>query len=209
MSTWRQSRGLARPTLYWTAAGALVAVLTLGLAVALAIWPSDDRADGTTVQQQQSGHSGNGDIQVNGDLNGNVYSNAEEFQDEAKGLTPSEAADAAKKYQNVAPPTGQPAPYLVVGAPRGLWVRSTGTVEGFHVGAAINGAVVWAECRRTTTFDPDPADHAGPVWLRIRWPTDEPNEALATSQPSSPHTSWVYTGHTVPSGHNGAVPECS
>jgi hypothetical protein len=204
---------LASKALYWTIAGVIVAVIAIVVSVAL-----DDDAKRTPGQsavsnQQQSGTSNNqqngpGNTILQGDHN-QVQINPQQFKDEVRGLTREQAEQQAEKYRTVAPKAGEPAPYLVLDAPHHLWVRSSGTTTGHHIGAAFNNATVWAECVTTTTFDPDRTDSTGPVWLRIRWPNEKPSDNLMASQPGDRYTGWVYAGQTLPAGHNGTIPTCT
>jgi hypothetical protein len=197
------SLSLTRKTYYWTAAGVVVAVIAILVTVMLA---DGSRAGSSPAQEQQPDSNGCG-VQVRGDGN-QVQVTAEQFKCEVKELTREQAQLKARAYASVAPPAHQPAPFVVIDAPKHLWVRSSGTTTGHHIGAAYDGSTVWADCQITTDFDPDPSDDAGAVWLRIHWPTEKPNDKLASSQPSDRFAGWVYAGQTVPAGHNGKIPIC-
>jgi hypothetical protein len=195
---------VSRKTLYWTAAGVVVAAIALVVTVA---WThGTDAGGGHSQTQSGTGNmqAGDGGLVVGGDLS--VQS--EQFKAEVRGLTREQAEQAGRKYANVAPPRGQAAPFLVIDAPHHLWVRSSGTAGGHHIGAAFDGATVWADCQVTTDFDPDRTDGTGAVWLRIHWPTDQPNDQLNNSQPADPYAGWVYAGQTLPAGHNGKIATC-
>jgi hypothetical protein len=187
----RMAMKISHKTLWWTAAGVLIAGATL----VVTLRPGGGGHNTTQTQ------GGSNNVQVGGNL-------VQQFKDEVQGLTREQAEEAARKYANVPPPVGKPAPYLVVGAPHHLWVRSSGTATGHHIGAAYDGSTVWADCTATTDFDPDGTDDTAAVWLRIHWPTDKPNDNLRNSQPGDRYAGWVYTGQTLPAGHNGAIPTC-
>ncbi|MBB5824916.1 hypothetical protein [Micromonospora carbonacea] len=185
---------LSRKTYFWTAAGVVVAAVAVGVKLA--------RSEANPAPRTDLNQSGTGNVQLNGD--NNVVTVASTL----KGLTREAAEARAKNFDYLAPPAGQPAPFLVIEAPNHLWVRSSGTTSGHHIGAAHNETVVWADCTATTDFDPDPTDSIGPVWLRIRWNTDKPNDNLSNSQPGDRYPGWVYAGQTIRVGHNGEIPTC-
>ncbi|TQS42561.1 hypothetical protein [Cryptosporangium phraense] len=147
-------------------------------------------------------------ITVSGHNEGPINANCEEFTDEVSSGTLREARDAARKYADVPPPRSGPSPFLIAGAPHGLKVRTSGTVDGVQIGAVINQSVVWGECQTRTDFDPDRTDNTGAAWLRIKWGTNQPNAQVGFSEPSGKYSGWVYMGFTVPAGHNGAVRSC-
>ena len=203
----------ARKALYWTIASVVVAVIAIVVSVMIADDGGGLHQPSTVSDQQQNGTSnyqqnGAGNAIVQGDHN-QVEINSQKFKEEVRGLTREEAAQQAEKYRDVVPKPGEPGPYLVLDAPHHLWVRSSGTTTGHHIGAAFNNATIWADCVTTTTFDPDRTDTTGPVWLRIRWPNEKPSDTLMASQPSDKYTGWVYAGQTLPAGHNGTIPTCT
>jgi hypothetical protein len=193
---------MSRKTLLWTAAGVVVAVATL----IYAIWSGTDSGDDRAQAQSGSGNVQGGDNSINAGRD--IVIHAEQLKEETRGMTRQEAEQAASRYAEVNPVVGQANPYLVIEAPSHLWVRSSGTVTGYHIGAAHNGSLVWVDCVATTDFDPELTDTTGPVWLRVRWPTDQPNDDIKSSQPSDRYVGWVYSRYTVPAGHNGRVPAC-
>lgn len=184
----------SRKALIWTAAGTVAGVGAL----VVAVLPGRER--GVTVTQ-----SGDGVVQVVGER---ASAQLIQARGELRGKSLAEARQEARKYATVDPSPGQPAPFLVLDAPHGMWVRSSGDRGGHHVGAVADNSTVWADCAATTDFDPDPADDAGPRWLRVRWPVTAPSDKVYSSQPSDPHTGWLYAGQTVPVGHNGQMPVC-
>jgi len=93
--------------------------------------------------------------------------------------------------------------------PLGLIVRSAGDETGTQVGSTSETLTLWADCVQNTGFDPRPDTGAGPLWYRIRWPTDQPGKDFLTSSPVDRYRGWVYAGFVVPSGHNGQLPECT
>lgn len=190
---------LSRKGVFWTAAGVIVA----GVGVIVTIVLSGQSSNGGDVQQSGSNNqqADDGGVVVGRDL-------VQQFTQEARGRTRAEVEEIAKRYAGVSPKSGEPAPFLVVDAPRHLWVRSSGAVGGQHIGAVFNESTVWADCLDTTGFDPDQTDRFGDVWLRIRWHTDKPNNDIASSQPSGRYQGWVYAGQTLPAGHNGKIPQC-
>jgi hypothetical protein len=192
---------LTRKSLYWTAAGVVVAVASLIVTIVLANGPSQ----GDT--QQQSG-SNNQQAQDGGIVVGGNFSIQEFAQQVRAAPNLEEARRLADKYKNVSPKRGQPAAFIIVDAPHHVWVRSAGTVDGYHIGAVYNGAPVWADCSTVTNFDPITTDDIGAKWLRIRWHTNKPNDQPAASQNSDKYYGWVYAGLTLPAGHNGEIPDC-
>jgi hypothetical protein len=192
---------LSRKSLYWTAAGVVVAVASLIVTIMLANGSSagDTQTQSGTNNQQV----GNGSIAIGGNFS------IQQFAQQVRAAPSREEAERiADKYKNVFPKLGQPAAFIVVDAPRHVWVRSSGTVGGYHIGAVYNGAIVWADCSAATEFDPMATDDLGAVWLRIRWHTNKSNDHPAASQPSDQYEGWVYAGLTLPAGHNGKVSDC-
>ncbi|MDY7101650.1 MAG: hypothetical protein S0880_10720 [Actinomycetota bacterium] len=117
----------------------------------------------------------------------------------------AEAYDADP--QDVIP--GGPWPFIVYRTESvGLKVRSSAVKDGVTVGAIVDRGTAWVECRTTTSFNPDPALGTGPMWYRVRWPSDEATNEYLESEPAAVHTGWIYAGYTDPVGHNGEVPEC-
>lgn len=194
----------SRRTLWWTAVGAVGTVLAIVVSVVL--WVASAGTGGRIQDQDGQGNRQYGDIVNNGNGDINV---TDQFKQQVIGKSPAEARALAQKYATVAPPANGPAPYTIVGAPRGVFVRSSGAADGRHIGAVSDNVIVWADCQATTDFDPDPTDDTGALWLRIRWHTDETTDALANPEPSGPFPGWVYAGLTVPAGHNGKIPTCS
>lgn len=109
------------------------------------------------------------------------------------------------------PPAGDgPWPFTVADVgPLGLVVRSSGDETGTQIGSTSETLTLWADCVQNTGFDPRPDTGAGPLWYRIRWPTDRPGKDFLTSSPVDRYRGWVYVGFVVPSGHNGQIPQCS
>ncbi|GAB3985830.1 hypothetical protein V1634_29535 [Plantactinospora veratri] len=195
---------LSRKSLYWTAAGVIVAFAGVIAPIVFASCSSGERG-GSQVQ------SGTGNQQAqHGGLNAgrDIVIQSDEFKRNVHGQTREQALAAAEKYQSVDPDEGKPAPYLIIDAPRHVWVRSSATATGYHIGAVFNEAIVWADCSGTSEFDPVLTDETGGSWLRIRWHTDQPNDHIASSQPSGRYAGWVYAGLTLPAGHNGRIPQC-
>lgn len=190
---------ISRKTLIWTAISACVAALTLAVA-----FFRPDSAGGSRQSQSGTGNQQAGSDSVNISGNGNVV----EFQKGAKNLSIEEAKKFAEKYASIPPSPGEPAAFMVVGAPKHLYIRSSGKVDGHRVGFVYNESIIWADCRATTGWDGDPMDSAPDVWLRIRWNTDKPNSNAGNSEPSGQYQAWAYAGYTVPAGHNGDIPEC-
>lgn len=192
--------GLSSRALRWTAAGVVVAAI----GTAATIYFSSREAEPSNAQTQSGSgiqQGGTGNVIVGGDY-------IQQFKDEVHGRSREEAEKVADRFADVLPKAGEPAPFLVVDSPRHVWVRSSGTQDGYHVGAVYNESTVWADCTATTGFDPIQTDGFGAVWLRIRWHTDQPNDDIKSSQPSGSHRAWIYQGLTLPVGHNGKVPQC-
>jgi hypothetical protein len=92
----------------------------------------------------------------------------------------------------------------------GLKVRSGPGMDGHQIGSLGNRQTLWAECDVHSGFNPlrgDPQD-AGDRWLKIHWPSTEPERDVRTSDVSDPVQGWVYAGLVVPNGHNGQLPAC-
>ena len=197
---------ISRTTLRWTVGGVIVAVVAI--VVSIVLWADTDSAAVAHTQTQSGQHNtqlDNGGI-VN---NGTMSITPEQFAQQVQTMSVPQARQLALQYARIAPPATGPAPYTIVGAPHDLFVRSSGTADGFHIGAVSNGVTVWADCQMTTSFDPDQTDDTGSVWLRIRWYTNQPNDALANPQTSGGFPGWVYAGFTVPAGHDGKIPTCA
>jgi len=194
---------VSRTTMWLTGAGLVLA----GLAIVVNVVVVSLKAHHADRSQRQSGQNnhqyGDGNVVNNGIADGQTFGQL--VQEKLR----ADAERLSRQYAHVDPPSDRPAPYLLAGTPHGVWVRSTPTIDGRHVGAVPDGGTVWADCQLTTDFDPNIADRTGPVWLRIRWPSNRPNDNWGSSQPSDRYRGWMYAGLPIPAGHNGKLPTCA
>jgi hypothetical protein len=199
---------MSSKTLKWTAVGSIGTVLAIVVSVVLWASAASSSSPGQDPSGQTVNQGGQNNNQYVNNGSGSITVTASQFAQQMSGKTRAEAEALAQKYAEVPPPVPGPAPFTIVDAPHGVFIRSSGRADGRHVGAVTNNVTVWADCRAKTDFDPDPTDDTGPEWLRIRWHTDKTNDSLAAPQPTGPYAAWVYAGLTVPAGHNGQIPTC-
>jgi hypothetical protein len=127
---------------------------------------------------------------------------AAEFAERVAGLSHVRAERIATAYALVAPPAGQPAPFVVVNdVPyQAADVYTGATVAAPRAGLAPDYSTVWADCQTFVTRT---------LLLQIRWPNNQASEDFLVSRPTDPYTAYLDAGNTVPAGHNGRVPVCS
>jgi len=180
---------------------AIVAVVTL----VVQIWPP---GGGPAKGSSNDNHGNN--CQISGQRNSCVVNN-----NAVKILQDPEATAETIRTQLLIAGRGTkplgpgPWPFAILGAGElGLKVRNDPGRAGRQIGTLTERAVAWVDCRIRNNFDPLGAGGPGPVWLKLRWPTDQLGTAVQNSQPSDKYRGWGYAGYLVPVGHDGSVPEC-
>ncbi len=90
----------------------------------------------------------------------------------------------------------------------GLFVRNNPEQSGYHLGYAAHGAILYVDCVKDSSFDPEPGQGFGPHWYRVHWPNSTKSEELYASNPSDPPQGWAWAFYMRPNGTNGNVPKC-
>jgi hypothetical protein len=121
----------------------------------------------------------------------------------------AEVRQAAEEFADMPPKGDGPWPFVVTGSEIGLKVRSTNTREGEQLGGLDELHTAWVICKAVSDFDADPSTDVGPLWYKIGWTQQQPSTGFFESTPTTEQTAWAYAGYLVPSGHNGAVPDCT
>lgn len=190
-------------TKWWTAIGALAAVLAAGVGI------MSLRSGDVGEQRQATAEGEDGNTCVNTGEGSQTCDYGPILEDLA-GRTERQIIESAEGF-GAAPPVGDaPWPFVVVGtAPIGLKVRTTNAEIGTQIGAIANLNSAWAWCQEQSEFDPVPGDENGAVWFQIAWDHQEPNETdYLQSESSATARGWIYGGFVVPVGHNGVIPNC-
>ena len=107
-------------------------------------------------------------------------------------------------------PTGTgPWPFVVLDTGEvGLEVRNDPGRPGRQIGSLGARTIGWVDCQIRNDFDPGGGSNPGPVWYRLRWPTNRQGVKFQNSQPSDTFRGWGYAGYLVPAGHDGSIPPC-
>ena len=198
MASVKTRRSVAWKTLVWTAVAAIAGVVSVVLIVA------------RSGSGDESIKCRNTTIEIHGDDNTIGDITYEGFLDcLSRSPTRQELERVTRKFVDIEPSGDGPWPFYVSVNELGLMVRTTGTMDGRQIGTAGNGATLWVECQERTDFTPPAIEDVGPVWLRVRWPNNEPDVPTTfNSSPSDRYTGYVYKAYAFPAGHNGHIPNC-
>lgn len=188
-------------------AAAATALLAAIAAVVAAVRPSsaDDKAN--TTGSYNTGSYNSGGINCTASGSGATAHCVEQLMADDTLTDPQFRREMAN-LSTAAPAAQGPYEYVVVDTGKlGLKVRTGPEATDEQFGSAANRSIIWAECQMRSAFDADPSMKAGPVWLKIHWPSTTGTQ-WANSQPKDPVQGWVFAGYVIPAGHNGRVPAC-
>lgn len=184
------------------AAAAAAGVLAAFAAVAAVVVQVGEEDGGGVGRSSDNEITGDGNNAV-GDVEGDVT-----IYNAPPAPTPTVSVPGDAEFERLRgeePPEG-PGPY-------GFVVKDTGGVglvvrDGFRSPGLDHrlpgqplvptGRTVYVDCQVTDGWDTQEGTSGGKVWYKVRWPDAE-----------TVGDSWVYSGWTVPVGHNGQVPVCT